>query len=85
MERAYDGRSISEVFEWFDEKPLASGSIAQVHKAVLNGDVVAVKVSSDFFIVECARLTTRTRVLPRSVLLLATLKIGVWRLGTVSE
>ncbi|CAM9380778.1 unnamed protein product, partial [Sphacelaria rigidula] len=44
VERAYDGQSISEVFDWFDEKPLASGSIAQVHKAVLNGDMVAVKV-----------------------------------------
>lgn len=34
-----------EVFDKFDTKPLASGSIAQVHKACLkNGDVVAAKV-----------------------------------------
>lgn len=37
--------SLLEVFESFDEKPLASGSIAQVHKARLkNGCTVAAKV-----------------------------------------
>ena len=37
--------SIDTVFSSFDETPLASASIAQVHKAVLNdGSVVAVKV-----------------------------------------
>lgn len=45
VEKAYSGRPINEVFDWFEEKPLASGSIAQVHKAVLDGEVVAVKVS----------------------------------------
>lgn len=35
---------LAQVFDWFDTKPLASGSIAQVHKAVLQGEVVAVKV-----------------------------------------
>ncbi|CAM9758644.1 unnamed protein product [Discosporangium mesarthrocarpum] len=44
LERAYGGRAINEVFEWFNKEPIASGSIAQVHKAVLNGQVVAVKV-----------------------------------------
>ncbi|CAM9824375.1 unnamed protein product [Pylaiella littoralis] len=44
VERAFGGRPISEVFEWFESKPMASGSIAQVHKAVLDGKVVAVKV-----------------------------------------
>ena len=42
--------SLLEVFDWFDPNPVASGSIAQVHKAVLRGDnsdkgvLVAVKV-----------------------------------------
>jgi aarF domain-containing kinase len=37
--------SLLEVFESFDKKPLASGSIAQVHKARLkDGQVVAAKV-----------------------------------------
>ncbi|MBN1785728.1 MAG: AarF/ABC1/UbiB kinase family protein [Candidatus Methanofastidiosa archaeon] len=38
-------RPLSEVFESIDEKPIASASIGQVHKAILkNGDKVAVKV-----------------------------------------
>lgn len=38
-------RKIAEVYESFDEQPVASASIAQVHKARLfNGDEVAVKV-----------------------------------------
>ncbi|MFA5321841.1 MAG: AarF/ABC1/UbiB kinase family protein [Smithella sp.] len=37
--------SIDNIFASFDETPLASASIAQVHKAVLNdGEVVAVKI-----------------------------------------
>ncbi|WP_146548260.1 ABC1 kinase family protein [Rummeliibacillus suwonensis] len=37
---------IEEVFKYFDDKPLAAGSIGQVHKAVLkeNGDEVIVKI-----------------------------------------
>lgn len=38
------GEPIEDIFEYFDPKPLASGSIAQVHKAILNGHDVAVKV-----------------------------------------
>lgn len=39
------GDSIENVFSSFNETPLASASVAQVHQAVLNdGDVVAVKV-----------------------------------------
>lgn len=38
------GKPIEEIFESFDMKPLASGSIAQVYKARLNNQDVAVKV-----------------------------------------
>jgi ubiquinone biosynthesis protein len=39
------GDSLDTFFDSFDEKPLASASIAQVHKAALkNGDLVAIKV-----------------------------------------
>ena len=39
------GKSIEEVFEHFDPEPVASASLAQVHKARLkNGKEVAVKV-----------------------------------------
>jgi ubiquinone biosynthesis protein len=44
IERAY-GRPVSELFQSFDERPLASASIAQVHGAVLHdGRQVVVKV-----------------------------------------
>lgn len=39
------GEDITAAFAWIDEKPLATASIAQVHKATLkNGDSVIVKV-----------------------------------------
>ena len=40
------GKKISDVFSEFDQKPLASASLAQVHKAKLKstGETVAVKV-----------------------------------------
>lgn len=39
------GKSVNELFETFSERPIACGSIAQVHKAVLKtGQVVAVKI-----------------------------------------
>ena len=41
----YLGRPVEELFAYFDEKPLGSASIAQVHKAELaDGTIVAVKV-----------------------------------------
>jgi len=39
------GRPIDEIFKEFSKEPIASASMAQVHKAVLkNGEIVAVKV-----------------------------------------
>ena len=38
------GKPTDRVFEWIDPKPIASGSIAQVYRARLNGADVAVKV-----------------------------------------
>lgn len=38
------GKRIEDVFDEFGERPVASASIAQVHKAKLNGRGVAVKV-----------------------------------------
>ena len=36
---------LEELFEWFDEKPLASASIGQVHKAKLKtGEIVVIKI-----------------------------------------
>ena len=36
--------TLDQVFDEFDENPLASGSIAQVHRAVLDGQRVAIKI-----------------------------------------
>jgi len=36
--------TIDEIFEEFNPIPLASGSIAQVYKGRLNGEIVAIKV-----------------------------------------
>lgn len=39
------GKSISDSFEWFEKEPIASASIAQVHRARLkDGSAVAVKI-----------------------------------------
>ncbi|CAD8139695.1 unnamed protein product [Paramecium pentaurelia] len=43
FEQAFN-KKIKDVFDEFEEKPIASASIAQVHKAKLNGEYVAIKV-----------------------------------------
>eukprot|EP00611_Tribonema_gayanum_P008652 TRINITY_DN1824_c2_g1_i1.p1 TRINITY_DN1824_c2_g1~~TRINITY_DN1824_c2_g1_i1.p1 ORF type:complete len:579 (+),score=217.37 TRINITY_DN1824_c2_g1_i1:170-1906(+) len=44
VEAMFGGRRVEDVFDWFDMAPMASGSIAQIHKAILAGRLVAVKV-----------------------------------------
>ena len=44
IEGAYENQSLEDVFRSFDFMPLASGSIAQVHRAVYHGQSVVVKV-----------------------------------------
>ncbi len=41
---AFDGRPLAELFETFEEEPLAAASIGQVHRARFAGRDVAVKV-----------------------------------------
>ncbi|MGB3906805.1 MAG: lipopolysaccharide core heptose(II) kinase RfaY [Methanomethylovorans sp.] len=41
----YEAQDILEIFDEFDTKPIASASIGQVYKGVLNGKEVAVKIS----------------------------------------
>ncbi|KAI3823916.1 hypothetical protein L1987_05361 [Smallanthus sonchifolius] len=44
VEKAF-GRKISEIFDDFEEVPVASGSIAQIHRAVLRYNIVVSRLS----------------------------------------
>jgi predicted unusual protein kinase regulating ubiquinone biosynthesis (AarF/ABC1/UbiB family) len=44
VEEAFEGRPLADLFETFDEEPLAAASIGQVHRARVGGRDVAVKV-----------------------------------------
>ena len=39
LERAYGAEQLKEIFAWMDPSPIASGSIAQIHRAKLNAGV----------------------------------------------
>ena len=39
LERAYGGEQLDEIFAWMDQAPIASGSIAQIHRAKLRNGV----------------------------------------------
>ena len=38
------GSPVNEIYESFDKEPIAAASISQVHRAILNGEDVVVKV-----------------------------------------
>ena len=64
---AFPGKKIADVFEEFDYVPLASASIAQVHKArLLRGQTVAVKIQhagvANIFLDDIARSIKIARV-----------------------
>ena len=39
LQRAYGGEQLDEIFAWMDKAPIASGSIAQIHRAKLRNGV----------------------------------------------
>ena len=67
IERAY-GKKIEDIFETFDDRPVGSASIGQVHRATLkDGTSVAVKVQYDLGVPRCCgAFTPSTRVVSRN-------------------
>lgn len=48
IEKEFGGKPLNEIYDYFEEQPIASASLAQVHKAHIKGapqgEYVAVKV-----------------------------------------
>lgn len=70
------GRPLAEVFARFDEAPIASASVAQVHRAVLpDGQVVAVKVRRPEIEELCAFDLSVMRLFARALQLLPSIAL----------
>lgn len=63
------GRPIGEIFDHFERRPIAAASLGQVHRAVLNGDMVAVKIQraglKELFDVDLKNLKVLAQMLDR--------------------
>ena len=66
------GRPIGEIFDSFDMRPIVAASLGQVHRAVLNGKDVAVKVQrtglDDLFKNDLQNLKFAAKVPPKAIL-----------------
>lgn len=63
------GRSIYEVFDRFDSTPIAAASLGQVHRAVIDGEHIAVKIQRaglrELFAVDLKNLKVLARMLDK--------------------